>query len=57
MEFLQRHLTTELSLSEINRVYRLSIVRTYLDRVDEKEHPQVVNLLNAAGIGPETWVL
>ena len=57
VEFLQRHLTTELSLSEINRVYRLSIVRTYLDRVDEKEHPHVVNLLNAAGIGPETWVL
>ena len=57
VEFLQRHLTTELNPSEINRVYRLSIVRTYLDRVDEKEHPQVVNLLNAAGIGPETWVL
>jgi hypothetical protein len=57
VDFLQRHLTMEMTASEINRVYRLAIVRTYLDRVDEKEHPQVVNLLNAAGIGPETWVL
>ena len=56
-EFLQRHLHTDLSKTEIDRVYRLALVRTYLDRVDVREHTQVINLLNAAGIGPETWVL
>ena len=56
-EFLQRHLNPNLSKTEIDRVYRLALVRTYLDRVDVREHTQVINLMNAAGIGPETWVL
>ena len=56
-EFLHRHLNPTLTKVEIDRVYRLALVRTYLDRVDVKEHAQVINLLNAAGIGPETWVL
>lgn len=56
-EFLQRHLDPDLPKSEIDRVYRLALVRTYLDRVDVREHTPVINLLNAAGIGPETWVL
>jgi hypothetical protein len=60
VDFLQRHVTNtgmQMTRNEANRLYRLAIVRTYLDRVDQKEHPQVINLLNAAGIGPETWVL
>lgn len=56
-QFLHRHLDPSLSKAEIDRVYRLALVRTYLDRVDVKEHTQVINLLNASGIGPETWVL
>lgn len=57
VEFLDRHLSPSMSSNEVNRIYRLAIVRTYLDRVDQREHGQVVNLLNAAGIGPETWVV
>ncbi len=60
VDFLQRHAgitDTQMTRNEANRLYRLAIIRTYLDRVDQKEHPQVINLLNAAGIGPETWVL
>ena len=41
-EFLQRHLRTDLSKAEIDRVYRLALVRTYLDRVDVREHGQVI---------------
>ena len=56
-EFLHRHLKPSMSKVEVDRVYRLALVRTYLDRVDVREHQQVINLMNAAGIGPETWVL
>ena len=39
-EFLHRHLSPQLSKTEIDRVYRLSLVRTYLDRGDVREHTQ-----------------
>jgi hypothetical protein len=42
---------------EVHHVYRLAIVRCYLERVAPTERNQVVNLLDAAGIGPDTWVI
>ena len=57
IDFLERHANSEMNAQELNRVYRLALVRTYLERVDTHEQHQVVNLMNAAGIGPETWVV
>lgn len=57
IDFLERHASPDLSDQEMNRIYRLGLVRTYLERVDVHEQHQVVNLMNAAGIGPETWVV
>ena len=33
------------------------LTRTYLERVDIRDAEQVANLLDAAGIGPNTWII
>ena len=57
VEFLERHIQLSMSIEEVYHVYRLAIVRCYLERVAPTERNQVVNLLDAAGIGPDTWVM
>ena len=57
IDLLERNYREDMKPTEINRMFRLTLVRTYLERVDVSDRIQVVNLLNAAGIGPETWVV
>lgn len=57
VEFLERHIQPTMTPEEVHHVYRLAIVRCYLERVAPTERNQVVNLLDAAGIGPDTWVI
>jgi hypothetical protein len=38
-------------------MFRQALTRTYLERVDSRDAEQVANLLDAAGIGPNTWIV
>ena len=45
------------SKEECDYILKQSLTRTYLERVDKKDAEQVANLLDAAGIGPNTWIV
>ena len=45
------------SKDECVYILKQSLTRTYLERVDKRDAEQVANLLDAAGIGPNTWII
>lgn len=57
LQYLARKLQPQMSSSARHLVYRQALTRTYLERVDPKDASKAAELLDAAGIGPKTWVL
>ena len=55
--YLARKLQPQMSSSARHLVYRQALTRTYLERVDPHDASNAAELLDAAGIGPKTWVL
>ena len=45
------------SKSDCDYLFKQALTRTYLERVDIRDAEQVANLLDAAGIGPNTWII
>ena len=45
------------SKNDCDYLFKQALTRTYLERVDIRDAEQVANLLDAAGIGPNTWIV
>ena len=45
------------SKNDCDYLFKQALTRTYLERVDIRDAEQVANLLDAAGIGPNTWII